>query len=86
MCLSQLIPMQITLNLDESLLNEALQLTNFTTQEELVNFALQELVRLRSDSSGTSHRKRNLFDLAGQIQLVPDFDHKALRETHHAAD
>ncbi|MCC5607581.1 type II toxin-antitoxin system VapB family antitoxin [Nostoc sp. CHAB 5834] len=77
--------MQITLNLDESLLNEALQLTNFTTQEELVNFALQELVRSRSDS-GTSHRKRNLFDLAGQIQFAPDFDHKTLRETRHAAD
>ena len=27
--------MQITLNLDESLLNEAFQLTNLTTQEEL---------------------------------------------------
>jgi Arc/MetJ family transcription regulator len=74
--------MQITLNLDESLLNEALQLTNLTTQEELVNFALQELVRSRSGS----RRKKNLFDLAGQIQLVPDFDHKALRETRHAAD
>ncbi|MEH2358530.1 type II toxin-antitoxin system VapB family antitoxin [Nostoc sp.] len=78
--------MQITLNLDESLLNEALQLTNLTTQEELVNFALQELVRSRSSSSEASRRKRNLFDLTGQIQLVPDFDHKALRETRHAAD
>lgn len=37
-------PMQITLNLDESLLNEALQLTNLLTQVELVNLALQELV------------------------------------------
>jgi Arc/MetJ family transcription regulator len=36
--------MQITLNLDESLLNEALQLTNLLTQVELVNLALQELV------------------------------------------
>lgn len=86
MCLSQLIPMQITLNLDESLLNEALQLTNLTTQEELVNFALQELVRSRIASSETSHSKKNLFDLAGQIQFTPDFDHKALRETRHAAD
>jgi Arc/MetJ family transcription regulator len=71
-------PMQITLNLDESLLNEALQLTNLTTQEELVNLALQEFVRSRS--------KKNLLDLAGQIHLVPDFDHKALRETRHVAD
>ena len=70
--------MQITLNLDESLLNEAFQLTNLTSQEELVNLALQELVRLR--------RKKNLLDLAGQIQFTEDFDHKALRETGHASD
>jgi Arc/MetJ family transcription regulator len=70
--------MQITLNLDESLINEALQLTSLTTQEELIKLALQELVR--------SRRKKNLLDLAGQIQFVPDFDHKVLRETRYAAD
>lgn len=67
--------MQITLNLDESLLNEALLLTNLTAQEELIKLALQELVR--------SRRKKNLLDLAGQIEFAPDFDHKALRETRH---
>jgi hypothetical protein len=61
--------MQITLNLDE-----ALQLTKFATQEELVNLALQELVRSRSASFGVSGRKKNLLDLAGQIQLTDDFD------------
>lgn len=70
--------MQITLNLEESLLNEAFQLTNVTTQEELVNLALQELVR--------SRRKKNLLDLAGLVQFTEDFDHKTLRETGHAAD
>ena len=70
--------MQITLNLDESLINEAFQLTNLATQEELVNLALQELVR--------SRRKKNLLDLAGQIQFIPDFNHKTLRETRHVAD
>lgn len=70
--------MQITLDLDESLLSEALQLTNLSTQEELVNLALRELVR--------SRRRKNLLDLAGQIQFTEDFDHKALRETRHAAD
>lgn len=70
--------MQIVLNLDESLLNEALQLTNLATQDELINLALQELVR--------SRRKKNLLDLAGQIQFSSDFDHKALRETRHAID
>lgn len=70
--------MQITLNLDETLINEAFQLTNLTTQEELINLALQELVR--------SRRKKNLLNLAGQIQFTEDFDHKDLRETRHAAD
>ena len=70
--------MQVTLNLDEALINEALQLTNLATQEELLNLALRELV--------SSRRKKNLLDLAGQIQFVKDFDHKALRETRHVAD
>lgn len=70
--------MKITLNLDESLLAEAFKLINFTTQEELVNLALQELVQ--------SRRKKNLLDLAGQIQFTEEFDHKAMRETRHAAD
>jgi len=70
--------MQITLNLDEFLLNEAFQLTNLTSQEELVNLALQELVR--------SRRKKNLLDLAGQIQFTEDFNYKALREARYAAD
>ncbi len=70
--------MQITLNLDESILNEALQLSNLTTQEELVNLALQEFVR--------SRRKKNLLDLVGQVQFTEDFGYKALRETRHAAD
>ena len=78
--------MQITLNLDDALLTEAFELTNLTSQEELVKLALQELVRSRSGSSGASRRNNNLLDLAGQIQFAPDFDHKALRETRHAAD
>ena len=70
--------MQTTLNLDEALLNEAFQLTNITNQEELINLALQELVR--------SRKKKNLLDLTGQIQFILGFDHKALRETRHAVD
>ncbi|NCJ07881.1 type II toxin-antitoxin system VapB family antitoxin [Synechococcales cyanobacterium C] len=70
--------MQVNLNLDEALINEALQLTKLTTQEELLNLALRELVK--------SRRKKNLLDLAGQIQFAPDFDYKALRETRHVAD
>jgi Arc/MetJ family transcription regulator len=70
--------MQVTLNLDEALIQEALHLTKLTNQEELLNLALRELVK--------SRRQKNLLDLAGQIQFAPDFDHKALRETRHVAD
>lgn len=70
--------MQITLNLDEALLKEGLQLTNLATQEELIKLALQELVK--------SRRKKNLLDLAGKIQFSQDFDYKALRQTPYAAD
>lgn len=72
------IDMKVTLELDETLLNEALQLTNLCTQEELIKLALQELIQ--------SRRKKNLLDLAGQIQFAPDFDYKALRERFHVAD
>lgn len=58
--------MQVTLDLDETLINEALQLTKLTTQEELLNLALRELVK--------SRRKKNLLDLAGQVHFGPDFD------------
>ncbi|EDX83939.1 hypothetical protein S7335_1636 [Synechococcus sp. PCC 7335] len=70
--------MEITLNLDEALGDEALQLTNIDTKDELIKLALRELVR--------SRRKKSLLDLAGQIQFAPDFDNKVLRETNHAAD
>jgi Arc/MetJ family transcription regulator len=70
--------MQVTLNLDESLLSEALHLTNLDGKDDLIKLALQELV--------TSRRKKNLLNLAGQIQFTPDFDHKDLRETRHAAN
>ncbi len=68
--------MKITLDLDEALFTEALQLTNLTTQEDMIHLAVVELVR--------SRKKKNLLDLAGQIQFVADFDHKAMRETHAA--
>lgn len=78
--------MKITLSLDESLLKEAFQVTNLTTQEELIELALQELVRSRSHVPEASQHQKNLLDLAGQVQLASDFNHKAMRATRHAAD
>ena len=70
--------MKTSIELNETLVKEALQLTNIQTEEELINFALAELIRNR--------KKRNLLDLSGQIQLSTDYDYKALRENRNVSD
>jgi Arc/MetJ family transcription regulator len=64
--------------LDEKLVQEATALTGVCTKRELIDLALRELIRAR--------RKKNLFDLAGKIQLTDDYDHKAMRELRHDSD
>ena len=59
--------MKSPLELDEELVKEAFRLTNFKTEKELIDFALQELIRTR--------KKRNLLDLSGKIQFAIDYDH-----------
>ncbi|MEA5471647.1 type II toxin-antitoxin system VapB family antitoxin [Spirulina sp. 06S082] len=64
------------IELNPKLVQEALQLTQLTTEQELIDFALQELIRTR--------KKRNLLDLSGQIQFSTTYDYKALRENRLA--
>lgn len=64
--------MKTSIELNEELVKEALRLTKFQTEKELIDFALQELIRTR--------KKRNLLDLSGQIEFSTDYDYKALRE------
>ncbi|HIK11847.1 MAG TPA: type II toxin-antitoxin system VapB family antitoxin [Oscillatoriaceae cyanobacterium M33_DOE_052] len=70
--------MKTSIELNEELVKEALQLTNFQTEQELINFALEELVRAR--------KKHNLLDLSGEIELLPDYDYKALRRNRNVSD
>ena len=70
--------MKTSIELNEELVKEALQLTNFQTEQELINFALEELVRAR--------KKHNLLDLSGEIEFLPDYDYKALRRTRNVSD
>ncbi|MFB2875644.1 type II toxin-antitoxin system VapB family antitoxin [Floridanema aerugineum] len=70
--------MTINIELNEELVKEALRLTNFKTEKELIDFALQELIRNR--------KKRNLLDLSGQIQFSTDYDYKALRSNRNVSD
>ncbi len=70
--------MRTNIDLDDALVKEALELTQASTKKELVHLALQELIR--------SRKKKNLLDLAGQIQLDDEFDLAQMRQTRHAAD
>ncbi|CAD5964755.1 hypothetical protein PCC9214_03420 [Planktothrix tepida] len=64
--------------INEELVKEALQLTQLKTEKELIELALQELIRNR--------KKRNLLDLSGQIQFSTDYDYKALRSNRNVSD
>ncbi|MGB7087385.1 MAG: type II toxin-antitoxin system VapB family antitoxin [Phormidesmis sp.] len=70
--------MRTNIDIDDALLEEALLLTQVETKEELVDLALQELIRAR--------KKKNLLDLAGKIQFSEGYDHKAVRATRSAID
>lgn len=70
--------MRTNIVLDDELVREATSLTGVTIKRELVDMALRELIRTK--------RKKNLFDLAGQIEFADDYDHKAARELRHGAD
>ena len=64
--------MRTTIVLDDDLVQEALALTAARSKREVVELALQELVR--------SRKKKNLADLAGRIRFRTGFDYKAMRE------
>lgn len=64
--------MRTNIVLDDGLVARAMELTGARTKREVVHRALAELVERRT--------RKNLLDLAGQVDFAPDFDHKALRE------
>ncbi len=70
--------MRTNVVLNDELVEEAFAVTGVRTKKELLNLALQELVRIR--------RKRDLTELAGKIRLRDDFDHKAMRAISRDSD
>jgi len=70
--------MRTNIDLEDELIEEAFSLTGLRTKKELVHLALRELINAR--------KKRNLFDLSGQIQFSDDYDHKKLREMNADSD
>ncbi len=70
--------MRTNIVLNDDLVKEATMLTGITTKRELVEVALRELIH--------SKKKKNLFDLAGQIDFAEDYDYKSNRELRAVAE
>jgi Arc/MetJ family transcription regulator len=68
---------QTKIELDDDLIAEAMRLSGVTSEKDVVDLALRELVR--------SRQRKDLLDLVGQIDIDPDFDHKATRRTRYDA-
>ena len=70
--------MRTNIDLEDKLVEEAFSLTGLRTKKELVHLALRELIK--------SRKKKNLFDLSGQIQFSDDYDYKKLRDMNAGSD
>ena len=64
--------MRTNVLIDDSIIQEAMDLSNIKTKKGVIDHALRELVR--------THKQKDLRDLRGQIQFYDDYDYKALRE------
>ncbi len=70
--------MRTNIVLDDALVRRAMKLTGARTKREVVHVALTSLVESRS--------RKNLLELAGMLDIEPDFDHKGLRGLHGDSD
>lgn len=64
--------MRTNIVIDNKLMEQAMLLSGLTTKKDVVDRALREFVRRRS--------QKDLRELRGKVQFADDYDHKALRE------
>lgn len=64
--------MHTNIDIDESLLNEAMKLGDVKTKKAVVHEALAEYVRTR--------KQQQILELFGQVEYDPDYDYKAERK------
>ena len=60
-----------SVDINMSLLEEALKLSGLATNKSVIDSALTEFVEKR--------RKKNLMDIKGQIEFADDYDYKQMR-------
>jgi len=70
--------MKTNIDLDEQLLKEGFAITGLRTKKELVNFALAELVKNNS--------RKNLLELAGEIEFIDGFNTDMVRVNRYVID
>jgi Arc/MetJ family transcription regulator len=63
--------MRMTIELDQTIVEEAMSYAGVKSKRELVDLALREFVAAR--------RRRDVSELFGKVQIDPDYDYKALR-------
>ncbi len=66
------------IDLDDQLLEQGFAITGLRTKKELVNFALAELIKRNT--------KKDLLDLAGEIEFVDGFNTDTVRENRYVID
>ena len=64
--------MRTNIVIDDKLMQEAMKLSQLNTKKEVIEKALQEFVRTRS--------QMDLSDLHGKIRFADNYDYKTLRE------
>jgi Arc/MetJ family transcription regulator len=70
--------MKTNIDLDDRLIEQAFALTGLRTKKELINFALAELVK--------RGEKKDLLDLAGEIEFVEGFNMDTVRSNRYVVD
>ena len=69
--------MRTNIDLDDTLVDEAMKVSGAKTKKEVVDIALRALIKART--------RKDLLDLVGHIDIDPEFDHKKARRTRFDA-
>ncbi len=77
-CVYDVQTMKTNIDLDDGLIEQAFAITGLRTKKELVNFALAELVKRNT--------KKDLLDLAGEIEFVDGFSTDIVRKNRYVVD
>ncbi len=63
--------MRTNIELNDTLVQEAMKYTSLKTKKDIVNEALKEFV--------ANHKRLSMMDLKGKIEFAEGYDYKALR-------